>query len=198
MAKPTFYNLPKEKQEQVLAACQREFEEHSHAEAKVSRIINDLSIARGSFYQYFEDITDAYMTVLRNETMETHALFLRLFQEKEGRLFEALDAYGVRIADELYRPDRFSLYRNRYLHWTPELESAWQQAQQGHVPSSPSPHPMAGEDRLPESVQLVKAVIHDLIRRLFTESWTKEEFLKHYRQHMHWLQVGLPDTTFTA
>lgn len=198
MAKPTFYHLPKEKRKQVLAACKREFEQYAHAEAKVSHIIADLSIARGSFYQYFEDITDAYMTVLQNETVETHALFLRVFKEKNGRLFEALEAYGELIAEELYRPDRYSLYRNRYLHWTPELEAAWQKAQQSDAPSSFATNPMAQEARLPETVQLVKAVVHDLIRRLFTESWSHEEFLKHYRQHMHWLEVGLPDEIFTV
>ncbi len=55
MPRPTFFNLPAEKQEQVFRAAVEEFATHPYGAAAVNRIVARAGIAKGSFYQYLED-----------------------------------------------------------------------------------------------------------------------------------------------
>jgi len=56
----TFYNLDKEKQNRIIESAIDEFSIRSFNEAKLSNIIRESKIPRGSFYQYFEDKMDIY------------------------------------------------------------------------------------------------------------------------------------------
>jgi AcrR family transcriptional regulator len=60
MPSSTFINLPDEKRHRIEGALLNEFSSHSLATAQVARIVKDAQIARGAFYKYFEDLTDAY------------------------------------------------------------------------------------------------------------------------------------------
>lgn len=86
MPKTTFLNLPQEKQKKVLEICKKEFEEKPIFEASVSDIVNALGIARGSFYQYFENLEECFFTILSYENMDVHALFQESLQES-GNIF---------------------------------------------------------------------------------------------------------------
>ncbi len=55
-----FENLPQPKKDRITAALLTEFSDHSLAEAQVARIVTGADIARGAFYKYFADLTDAY------------------------------------------------------------------------------------------------------------------------------------------
>ncbi|MBU0481118.1 MAG: TetR/AcrR family transcriptional regulator [Proteobacteria bacterium] len=66
MPKETYLNLSREKRERVLGAAVSEFARAGYAQASVNRIVKDAGIAKGSFYQYFED---------------KEALFLYVFSE---------------------------------------------------------------------------------------------------------------------
>lgn len=60
MPTQTFYNLDKEKQNRIIESAIDEFSIRSFNEAKLSNIIRESKIPRGSFYQYFEDKMDIY------------------------------------------------------------------------------------------------------------------------------------------
>ena len=60
MPKQTFFNLPDEKREQILDVVIDEFAENDYANVSISRIVASAGIAKGSFYQYFEDKEDLY------------------------------------------------------------------------------------------------------------------------------------------
>ncbi len=60
MPKQTFFNLPDEKREQILDVIIDEFAENNYANVSISRIVANAGIAKGSFYQYFEDKDDLY------------------------------------------------------------------------------------------------------------------------------------------
>ena len=60
MPKSTYFSLSDEKRNRVYDACLNEFQTHSFHEAKIMHIVKALDIPRGSFYQYFEDLKDAY------------------------------------------------------------------------------------------------------------------------------------------
>lgn len=60
MVSATFMHLNADKQARILAALNQEFSAHPVAEAQVARIVASAGIARGAFYKYFTDLTDAY------------------------------------------------------------------------------------------------------------------------------------------
>lgn len=64
MPKETFFNLPDDKKDRILEAAKKEFTHNVLLKSRVSNIIKDADIPRGSFYQYFEDLDDLYFYVL--------------------------------------------------------------------------------------------------------------------------------------
>ncbi len=64
MPKQTFFNLPQEKRETILNAAVEEFAEYGLENASTNRIVKNSGIAKGSFYQYFEDKQDVFAYML--------------------------------------------------------------------------------------------------------------------------------------
>lgn len=65
MPKDTFFNLSEEKRNRIIDASMDEFSEYQFNDATVSRIVKSASIAKGSFYQYFEDKYDLFVYLIR-------------------------------------------------------------------------------------------------------------------------------------
>ncbi|GAB4370273.1 MAG: TetR/AcrR family transcriptional regulator [Elainellaceae cyanobacterium] len=57
----TFFNLPDVKRQVIIDAAIAEFANHSYEAASISSIVSQAKIAKGSFYQYFEDNQDLYL-----------------------------------------------------------------------------------------------------------------------------------------
>lgn len=70
MPKPTFFNLPEEKRQTVLDAALDEFAAHGYAASNMNRIVEAAGIAKGSFYQYFDDKKDLYFHVIETAGQE--------------------------------------------------------------------------------------------------------------------------------
>ncbi len=64
MPKETFFNLPDDKRNKIINAARDEFTEHQFNKARVSNIIKNACIPRGSFYQYFEDLEDLFFYLI--------------------------------------------------------------------------------------------------------------------------------------
>ena len=64
MPKPTFFNLPDEKRQAILDLAIAEFAQHDYKNASISRIVAQAGIAKGSFYQYFEDKQELYLYLI--------------------------------------------------------------------------------------------------------------------------------------
>jgi AcrR family transcriptional regulator len=77
MPKQTFFNLPEEKRNTILELAIAEFAENDYKNASISRIVARAGIAKGSFYQYFEDKKDLYLYLIDLATQEK----TRLLQE---------------------------------------------------------------------------------------------------------------------
>jgi AcrR family transcriptional regulator len=76
MPKPTFFALPAARRDRLVEQALVEFAERSYAEASLSRIARRARIAKGSFYQYFEDKLDLYRWLLTDETPRRKRAFL--------------------------------------------------------------------------------------------------------------------------
>lgn len=60
MPKQTFFKLKAEKREAIEAAAIKEFAARGYHGAKLNHIVENAGIAKGSFYQYFQDLEDLY------------------------------------------------------------------------------------------------------------------------------------------
>ena len=70
MPKQTFFNLPQEKRGIIINASIEEFAAYGLENASTNRIVKNSGIAKGSFYQYFEDKEDIFrhlMALLEGE-----------------------------------------------------------------------------------------------------------------------------------
>lgn len=65
LPKETFFNLPEDKRALIEDVAIDEFAKHSYDKASVNRIIKGAGIAKGSFYQYFEDKADLFKHLMQ-------------------------------------------------------------------------------------------------------------------------------------
>lgn len=195
MPSEVFMGLSEEKRNKVYEACKQEFERHPFSEARVSNIIQPLNIARGSFYQYFKDLKDCYFYVLSRETVEVHEEFMKLLVAHHFDFFKTLEAYEAVLIRHLIDSENRSLYRYRSLFWNKDLEEGWREYraknQVGHAENYFTLAELEDYGDMLEMMQFLKALIHQLSYRLFTENWSAEEFSQHYRQQMAWVKHGI-------
>ena len=195
MPKETFYNLPESKREFVLEAVKKEFEEHSIKDASVKDIVSALGISRGSFYTYFENLEESYFTILELETIETHELFLGIYRKEEKNLFKTLDVYGQELAGELFKKEKYALYKNRYLYWSAELDALWKNFYKRNENIKRYEVEMelrqSDDKEMKEVMHYIKAVVHELIKRAFLEKWDRQVFMEHYENQIFWMKNGL-------
>nr|BAL53475.1 transcriptional regulator, TetR family [uncultured Chloroflexota bacterium]BAL55915.1 transcriptional regulator, TetR family [uncultured Chloroflexota bacterium] len=90
MPKETFFNLPEEKRELICAAALEEFAAHPFRHASINRIVRRAGIAKGSFYQYFEDKTDLFLYLLKKAGELKMRYLAPLLQETENMDFFSL------------------------------------------------------------------------------------------------------------
>ena len=101
MPSTTFFNLPEEKRERLLAAARAEFARTSYGEASVNRIIRAAGIPRGSFYMYFTDKGELFRYLMERYGEMLVESFGGLLDRAGGDLFAAaLDLYDA-IAAQL-------------------------------------------------------------------------------------------------
>lgn len=93
MPKETFFNLPDAKRDALIAVAIEEFADHPFAVVSISRIVARAGIAKGSFYQYFEDKEDLY-----------HYLLELVVKKK-------MEAFSLDQPD----PEHVGIFK--YLHW---------------------------------------------------------------------------------
>lgn len=104
MPKDTFFNLPDDKRELICKVAIAEFAEYPFDQASVNRIVAKAGIAKGSFYQYFEDKADLFLYLARlagEAKAEYISPVMRNPEEHDFfTLLRALYASGIQFAAE--------------------------------------------------------------------------------------------------
>ncbi|WP_430885395.1 TetR/AcrR family transcriptional regulator [Fusibacter sp. JL216-2] len=96
MPHQTFFNLPKEKQQRIIDVCIDEFAEKTYHNASISNIVRQSKIAKGSFYQYFEDKKDIFKYILKYMGDKKLAYYSEIIPRiNEMDFFELLKAFYV-------------------------------------------------------------------------------------------------------
>ncbi|MCL2068913.1 MAG: TetR/AcrR family transcriptional regulator [Oscillospiraceae bacterium] len=79
MPKQTFFNLPREKSDHIMHAAIAAFSERGYHDTSITCIVDRAGIAKGSFYQYFEDKDDLYLHILHMIAKRKLDVFKREF-----------------------------------------------------------------------------------------------------------------------
>lgn len=141
MPKQTFFNLPEEKREKIFNAAVDEFAEYGLENASTNRIVKNSGIAKGSFYQYFEDKQDVFLHMIDvieqkemeffkdkhppSNNMDTFQYFRWLIKSgmefgfAHPRLVQA--AWRVLLGEGLIYGENFAVYREKSRQGLTEL-----------------------------------------------------------------------------
>jgi len=105
MPRSTFYNLPQERQEEIIRTCFEEFANHAYENASVSRIVLKLGIAKGSFYRYFESKKELYLFLIDQATALRMEHVKELFELPAGDFFALFEQnFAMKIKFDLSYP----------------------------------------------------------------------------------------------
>ncbi|MDN4166867.1 TetR/AcrR family transcriptional regulator [Cytophagales bacterium LB-30] len=94
-AKTTFLNLKEARQEEIRLVALEEFSRYTYTEASLSRIVQSLGLAKGSFYRYFNGKKELYLYLL------DYCFAFRLQNEKQildGSIPDFFDMLEANIA----------------------------------------------------------------------------------------------------
>ncbi|MGN1272230.1 MAG: TetR/AcrR family transcriptional regulator [Lactobacillus sp.] len=138
MVKSTFKNLPTAKRQKIEAVLLEEFSTYPLAEAKVSHIVKKAGIARGAFYKYFDDLTDAYLymyhiaidTIHMNMTPDEkfdpdlfYDRIVKFIDKTQYSKFEPMMKLHM-AQNEYLIPDNFKIYSKQLINLNPVIWSA--------------------------------------------------------------------------
>jgi AcrR family transcriptional regulator len=118
MPKQTFFNLPEEKKQNLIAAAEIEFSKVPLMKASVANIIKTAGIPRGSFYQYFENIEDLYMYLLEQETEKRKDDFISLLKKHQGDIIETVTEMYENFLVEMPDEEEHAFLKNGILNFT--------------------------------------------------------------------------------
>lgn len=186
--KKTFLNLPEEKRNTIIHAIKEEFLVHPFSDASVASIIEKAGISRGSFYQYFENLEEAYFYILDLFTKDTHFLFYNLLKENNFEYKTTLELYGNVLSKEILNSEFYNLYKFKYLNWTQDLEEKHKKYLMDCNGEAIKSSSLLNKN---EEMKFIKAVVHDLVCRLFSENWSEKEFLEKYNLYCKWIIKGV-------
>lgn len=127
MPKPTFLNLPREKQEVLINAAKKEFSRAPLFEASISNIIKDAGIPRGSFYQYFDDKDDVYFFLLDEYSKRNYEQFISIIKINNGDLFDSIIDWFKSLLLMFEEPENRQYFKNAFLNMNYKIEKTFTQ-----------------------------------------------------------------------
>lgn len=115
MPKATFFNLNEARKDEILAAALDEFSRFSYQEASINRICKKADVAKGSFYQYFEDKLDLYAYLISramDEKMGTFGALMQSFQQMD--FLSQIEAFYVAGIEYAIKYPKYSELAKRF------------------------------------------------------------------------------------
>ena len=82
----TFFNLPAEKKHKILKAANKEFARVPLEQASIKNIVEDAEIARGSFYQYFDNKQDLFEYIMTSKTGDMEKNLIEMIEQENGNI----------------------------------------------------------------------------------------------------------------
>lgn len=86
MPTSTFFNLPEDKKNKILKAANKEFERVPIEQVSIKNIVESAEIARGSFYQYFEDKEELFQYIMSAKMGNMQNKLIEMIEHENGNI----------------------------------------------------------------------------------------------------------------
>ena len=86
MPTSTFFNLPEDKKNKILKAANKEFERVPIEQVSIKNIVESAEIARGSFYQYFEDKEVLFQYIMSAKMGNMQNKLIEMIEHENGNI----------------------------------------------------------------------------------------------------------------
>ena len=123
MAKQTFLNLPEDKKNTIIASLKKEFSRVALKDALVSNIVKEAKIPRGSFYQYFEDIDDAYYYLIEEYSKNIKKYLIEDLINNNGDIILSYRHLYIYILDMIEDKNNKDYFEKIFLNMSYEIQS---------------------------------------------------------------------------
>ncbi len=122
MAKQTFLNLNEEKRKVVEESLKKEFSRVPLKDALVSNIVKCAKIPRGSFYQYFNDIDDAFYYVIGQYSKDIKKTLLENIVRNKGDIILSYRQLYIYILDMIEKEENKDYFEKIFLNMNYDIE----------------------------------------------------------------------------
>ncbi|SFA94251.1 transcriptional regulator, TetR family [Lentibacillus halodurans] len=201
MPKQTFYNLPEEKKQTLIAAVEKEFSRVPLYKASISNIVKGAGIPRGSFYQYFDDKEDAFFFLLNDLSSRRKDHFVHLLKTHDGDLIEAITVFFQTAITE---GENFNFMKNTFLNMTYKIEDSFLRVFSDKKNSEEfkeiSPFidkrklNLSDEKEFFHVMQILMSVVVRNFVEKFARNLSDEEVMYNFKVEMNLLKTGLYQT----
>lgn len=196
MPKSTFFNLSTNKRQWVEDILLNVFYDRHISQVRVSEIVDQMQMARGSFYKYFEDLEDAHLYLIRRSSGEIHQDILQeiyrggdFFQGVENYLKKAAETdHGGTCWKKLQLLTKSSdIFAKRREDITPEAPMfiGWQKVLQD------SQIQLASFEEELAFLYFAMELVMDSLTAFVVNKWDEATLIKEYRYKVGWLRNGL-------
>lgn len=197
MPKDTFFHLDDDKRKKIMKAAKEEFTQNELHKSRVSNIIKKAGIPRGSFYQYFEDLTDLYYYVI-NDSFDSLEEMGKKYSEFTDDVFEYALLSFMYDYEGFVHDKRHQFMRNvvksisndkRYIKNFVNRRIDYVEYVLSHMDLSNVK--LKNHEDLIRMYQLVQDVKRNVIQKAIIENKTKEEAYDDFKWHLDILKHGL-------
>lgn len=122
MAKQTFLNLNEEKRKVIEESLKKEFSRVPLKDALVSNIVKCAKIPRGSFYQYFNDIEDAFYYVIGQYSKDIKKTLLENIVRNKGDIILSYRQLYIYILDMIEKEENKDYFEKIFLNMNYDIE----------------------------------------------------------------------------
>lgn len=197
MPKETFFNLDEDKKNKIIQAAKKEFIANPLRKSRVSNIIKEASIPRGSFYQYFDDLDDLYYYVIDMDFENVFNAGSR-FCDMTNNLFEFAQIsfeydYDGFITDMRHR---FMLNVFKSISANEEYVNSFHKMRRDYILGILNRMDLSNirlkdDDSLIKMYRMIQELKRNVIHRTVLEDWTKEQASKEFGWYLNIIQNGL-------
>lgn len=198
MPNETFFNLNIDKQTKIIDAAKNEFSRVALDKVRISNIIQEAGIPRGSFYQYFENLNDLFVYFVNKFQDEREQTLLEIAVSIKGDLFDFIFEQFINDYESFYFEKNHKLMMNIYKGFSliPDLEEYYIKRRKKFVLNILSEVNLENikystDDELVKTFDLIQS----LKKRVFMNStWnnlTKEEALDEFKWFIDLIKNGI-------
>lgn len=123
MAKQTFLNLNEVKQKKIIDALKKEFSRVPLKDALVSNIVKEAGIPRGSFYQYFDNIDDAFYYLVSEYSTKIKKYLLDDLVKNNGDIIMSYRHLYTYILDMIEDETNKEFFEKIFLNMSYDLQA---------------------------------------------------------------------------